>query len=81
MENQKEVITSAVITLLKGVDGETMQYILEQIGMDDQMHRQLIMSRNTPETSMLLEEKKRLDSIPRESMFIDNDEWEKEMGR
>ena len=81
MENQKEVITSAVITLLKGVDGETMQYILEQIGMDDQMHRQLIMSRNTPETSMLLEEKKRLDSIFRESMFIDDDEWEKEMGR
>ena len=81
MENQKEVITSAVITLLKEVDGETMQYILEQIGMDDQMHRQLIMSRNTPETSMLLEEKKRLDSILRESMFIDDDEWEKEMGR
>jgi len=23
------------------VDGETMEYILEQVGMEDQMHRQL----------------------------------------
>jgi hypothetical protein len=27
------------------VDGETMQYILEQVGMDEQMHRQLVLKK------------------------------------
>ena len=39
------------------VDGETMQYILEKVGMDDQMHRQLIMSKPIESTTELLEEK------------------------
>ena len=39
------------------VDGETMQYILENVGMDDQMHRQLIMSKPIESTTELLEEK------------------------
>lgn len=39
------------------VDGETMQYILEQVGMDDQMHRQLIMTKPTESTTELLEER------------------------
>jgi hypothetical protein len=43
------------------VDGETMQYILKQVGMDDQMHRQLVMSFDTKETLELLEEKKQIN--------------------
>ena len=33
-----------IIRTLKEVDGETVQYILEKIGMDYQMLRQLIMT-------------------------------------
>ena len=33
-----------IIRTLKEVDGETVQYILEKIGMDHQMLRQLIMT-------------------------------------
>lgn len=35
-----------IIRTLKEVDGETVQYILEKIGMDDQMLRQLIMTKS-----------------------------------
>jgi hypothetical protein len=45
--------------LLMEVDGETMQYILEKTGMDDQMHRQLIMSKPVTDTIDLLLEKLR----------------------
>jgi hypothetical protein len=40
------------------VDGETMQYILERIGMTDQMLRQLVMSNPDSDTKDLLEEKR-----------------------
>jgi hypothetical protein len=39
------------------VDGETMQYIIEEVGMDDQMHRQLVMTKDALDTSVLLKEK------------------------
>ena len=42
------------------VDGETMQYILESVGMDDQMLRQLIMSNPQSDTIDLLQEKIKL---------------------
>ena len=42
------------------VDGETMQYILEKVGMTDQMLRQLVMNNPYTDTSDLLEEKVRL---------------------
>lgn len=45
------------------VDGETMQHILEQVGMDDQMHRQLVMSKPIKSTKELLEEKEELNKI------------------
>ena len=44
------------------VDGETMQYILERIGMTDQMLRQLIMSNPESDTKDLLEEKRILSN-------------------
>jgi hypothetical protein len=39
------------------VDGETMQYILQQVGMEDQMLRQLVMSNPESDIKDLLEEK------------------------
>ena len=44
MKNGNKI--AEIIRLLNDidVDGETMQYILEEVGMADQMHRQLIMS-------------------------------------
>lgn len=39
------------------VDGETMQHIIEEVGMDDQMHRQLVMTKDALDTTILLKEK------------------------
>ena len=49
-----------IIEKLKAIDidGEQMQYILEKVGMSDQMHRQLVMSKGLSDTETLLEEKK-----------------------
>ena len=47
------------------VDGETMQYILERIGMSDQMLRQLIMSNPESDTRELLIEKTELNKSVR----------------
>lgn len=55
--------TETVINLLNemDVDGETIQYIVEQVGMDQQLLRQLIMTRPTQESFDLLEERYELD--------------------
>jgi len=45
------------------IDGETMQYILEKVGMTDQMLRQLIMSNPESDTKDLLEEKIKLSDL------------------
>jgi len=49
----------AVITYLKAmdVDGDTMEYIIEEVGMKPQMLRQLIMSSPEKDTRELFEEK------------------------
>jgi hypothetical protein len=59
MNNSQNVIADMIIEQLKAmeVDGETMQYILNKVGMDDQMHRQLVMTMPTEKTSELLKEK------------------------
>lgn len=51
-----------IISMLKhiDVDGETMQYILQQVGMEEQMLRQLVLTSPYTDTSDLLEEKVRL---------------------
>lgn len=51
-----------IISMLKhiNVDGETMQFILQQVGMEEQMLRQLVMSSPYTDTSDLLEEKVKL---------------------
>jgi hypothetical protein len=58
--NYKEV--DEIINKLKDldIDGQQMQYILEKVGMCDQMHRQLVMSRPIQDSEILLQEKKGL---------------------
>ena len=53
---------NAAIEMLQGVDGETMQYILREIGMEWQMLRQLILSTPMEQVEYLMEEKKELDT-------------------
>jgi hypothetical protein len=57
-------IVKDIIAKLKviDVDGETMQYILKEVGMEDQMLRQLIMSSTESNTKDLLEEKRILSN-------------------
>ena len=43
------------------VDGETMQYILEKVGMDWQMLRQLILTMPLEQVEYLIEERKDLN--------------------
>jgi hypothetical protein len=51
-----------VINILREieVDGETMQYIIEKVGMQDQMLRQLVMSATMDDVFCLVEEKNML---------------------
>ena len=46
-----------------GVDGETMQYILENVGMEDQMLRQLMMSQPIEEVDYMYEERRLFESF------------------
>ena len=60
MEDPKleDYINSVIENLIYiGVDGETMQYILEQVGMHDQMLRQLMMSMPYDEVEYIMEER------------------------
>ena len=52
-----------VINILKeiDVDGETMQYILERVGMQDQMLRQLLMSQPIGEVKDMYYERRELE--------------------
>jgi len=54
---------NAAIEMLQGVDGETMQYILREIGMEWQMLRQLILSAPMEQVEYLMEEKKELGML------------------
>lgn len=51
-----------VIEILRSieVDGETMQYILNKVGMEEQMLRQLVMSASMDDVFCLVEEKNML---------------------
>ena len=46
--NYNELMINDIINKLRiiEVDGETMQYIIEKVGMEDQMTRQLMFSAN-----------------------------------
>ena len=55
---------NSIINKLKDleIDGETMEYVLRSIGMEDQMLRQLIMNSSETDTKDLLEEKRILSN-------------------
>ena len=59
----KEENTCKIINMLIGVDGETMQYILDRLGMSDQMLRQLVMSQPIGEVVYMFEERKKLEEF------------------
>lgn len=54
---------NAAIEMLQGVDGETMGYILKEIGMEEQMLRQLMLSAPMEQVEYLMEEKKELGTL------------------
>jgi hypothetical protein len=43
------------------VDGETMQYILKEVGMEDQMLKQLVMSQPIEEVRYMIEEREEFE--------------------
>jgi hypothetical protein len=55
----EQIINNLRSLTLKGdcVDGETMQYILKEVGMEDQMLKQLIMSQPIEEVRYMIEER------------------------
>ncbi len=57
----REVVKDVIAKLQAiKVDGETMQYILKSVGMEDQMLRQLMMSQPFDEVEYMWEERKNL---------------------
>ena len=59
MTNDEVVIKSIIQDLsLMGVDGETMQYILKETGMEGQMLRQLMLTMPIDQVEYLMEERK-----------------------
>jgi len=51
------VVNEAIENLKRiDVDGETMQYIIEKLGMDDQMLRQLVLTKPRIQTFNMLDE-------------------------
>ena len=53
--------TQEIINTLKEVDGETMENIIREVGMEDQMLRQLIMKAPMPQVQELVYEKTLLE--------------------
>jgi hypothetical protein len=62
--NRVEEVISTLKSLTHNgdcVDGETMQYILEKVGMDWQMLRQLMLTMPLEQVEYLMEERKDLN--------------------
>jgi hypothetical protein len=65
MENFHVQRVHQIIDMLRDieVDGETMQYILKKVGMEDQMLRQLVISQPIDEVDYMYEERKQLEEF------------------
>jgi hypothetical protein len=64
MNNDQAVVKSVIQDLtLMDVDGETMQYILKEVGMEWQMLRQLMLSMPIEQVEYLMEERKDLIGV------------------
>jgi hypothetical protein len=62
---QKELVADQVISMLNSieVDGETMQHILKNTNMEDQMLRQLLLQADTEALVQLIMERRELLSV------------------
>lgn len=62
--NKKQLVEQ-IIEQLKSieVDGETMEFIIESVGMSNQMCRQLVMNCDESELNYLIEDKEYVKSI------------------
>jgi hypothetical protein len=62
---QKELVADQVISMLNSieVDGETMQHILKNTNMEDQMLRQLLLQADTEVLVQLIMERRELLSV------------------
>ena len=61
MNNNEVAIKSIIQDLsLMEIDGETMQYILKEVGMEWQMLRQLMLTMPIDQVEYLIEERKEL---------------------
>lgn len=61
MINDTRVHTAIVLLKTLEIDGETMQHILQEVGMEDQILRQLIMSVDDDTLVQLLQERQSLN--------------------
>jgi hypothetical protein len=63
MNTETTTLAQEIIKKLQtiDVDGETMQYILEKVGMEDQMTRQLMMSQPIKDVIDLYYERRELE--------------------
>ena len=61
MKRDKEVKDIILKLISIDVDGETMQHILQQVGMEDQMLRQLMLTQPTVHVEALIEERNDLE--------------------
>ena len=61
MTKDKEVKDIILKLISIDVDGETMQHILQQVGMEDQMLRQLMLTQPAELVEALIEERNELE--------------------
>jgi hypothetical protein len=61
MSKGKEVKDIILKLIMIDVDGETMQHILQQVGMEDQMLRQLMLTQPAEHVEALIEERNELE--------------------
>lgn len=62
---QKQILDQIILQLKQvDVDGESMEYIIKEVGMEDQMLRQLLLKANMELVQELVEEKALLESTP-----------------
>jgi hypothetical protein len=61
MSKDKEVKDIILKLIMIDVDGETMQHILQQVGMEDQMLRQLMLTQPAEHVEALIEERNELE--------------------
>jgi hypothetical protein len=61
MNKEKEVLSIIELCRNIEIDGETTEYVLRSIGMEDQMLRQLVLNADWDKLNYLIEEKRSND--------------------